>query len=315
MPSNGTADEGLSPKISQGQFQLQHQECTTEEMRQREKVSASSAGRLKLFYKEWIQVTSNLVLLNWIKSYTLPFLGRPVQTCPPITFGVYEDDSLIYNELEHLKSIGAVVKCSPVQGQLISRIFLADKPNRKKRFILNLKNLNTYVEAPHFKMEDSRTAIRLFHHGMFAATLDLKEAYFLVPIDVSNRKYLRFSFREVLYEFTCLSFGLTSAFTKIMKPVVKYLRSNDVVCVNYIDDFLILGSSERECNRSVQVTLDILQTLGFLINWEKSVLRPSTRCKFLGFFFDSIKMSIELPANKRALILCWIDYLPQILEN
>lgn len=59
------------------------------------------------------------------------------------------------------------------------------------------------------------------------STIDLKDAYFLVAVDPTYRKYLTFKFDNKLYQFSCLSFGLASApytFTKLIKPAVKILR-------------------------------------------------------------------------------------------
>uniref|UniRef100_A0A1Y1K307 Uncharacterized protein n=1 Tax=Photinus pyralis TaxID=7054 RepID=A0A1Y1K307_PHOPY len=58
---------------------------------------------------------------------------------------------------------GAVIQCSNtnVKDQFLSKIFLADKPNGKKRFILNLKPLNNIISSPHFKMENFETVSRL----------------------------------------------------------------------------------------------------------------------------------------------------------
>lgn len=50
----------------------------------------------------------------------------------------------------------------------------------------------------------------------------------------------------------------------------------------------------------------ILQKLGFLINMEKSEFFPSTKCKFLGYIFDSKKMSDELPQDNREKIQRWV---------
>lgn len=197
-------------------------------------------------------------------------------------------------------------RCRSTPGQFISNIFLADKPNGEKRFILNLKQLNTFVCAPHFKMEDSRTASRLIQKGMFLATIDLKDAYYSVPINTKHRKYLRFFFKNALYEFTCLPFGLTSAplaFSKLLRPVVEFLRCREVTCVNYLDDFFLLGLTREECSKNIQLTISVLESLGFLLNREKSVLSPNVRCKFLGFIFDSVHMTIELPPEKREKIL------------
>lgn len=104
-----------------------------------------------------------------------------------------------------------------------------------------------------------------------------------------------------------MPFGLSSAphtFTKLMRPVIESLRANKIECVNYLDDFLILGSSKLECLKNVHTTTTLLQSLGFIINREKSVLVPSTR-----FMFDSIYMIIELPLEKRCRIRKWISIL------
>lgn len=76
-------------------------------------------------------------------------------------------------------------------------------------------------------MEDIRTATNLLSKDSYMATIDLKEAYFLVSVHKSFRKYLRFRFDNQLYEFTCLPLGLCSAplvFTKLMKPMLAALR-------------------------------------------------------------------------------------------
>lgn len=207
--------------------------------------------------------------------------------------------------------MGAIKRCLPCAGQFVSKIFLAKKPNGKKRFILNLKELNKHVFAPHFKMEDARAASRLLQYGNYAATLDLKDAYYLLPIHKDHRKYLRFLFKGFLYEFSCLPFGLASApytFTKLMKPIVARLRCNGVTCINYLDDFFILGSSKEECSRNVELVASLLTYLGFIINKQKSSISPETTCRFLGFVFNSIQMSVELPPEKKEKILKWIRF-------
>lgn len=270
------------------------------------------AGNLKNCYKEWIQITDNPLILKWVQGYELPFSQIPVQNQPLLCNNFSnEEKRQITTEIEHLLEIGAVEECTPTVGQFVSRIFLANKSNGTKRFILNLKQLNEYLIAPHFKMEDVRTVMRLIQPGTYLATIDLKEAYYMLPILKNHMKYLRFSFQGCLYQFTCLPFGLSSgpyAFIKIMKPVVQELRSRGILCINYLDDFLLLGSSKQECFENINIAIKLLTSLGFLINLEKSVLFPSQKCKFLGFIFNSISMSIELPENKRQNIVNWIDY-------
>lgn len=193
--------------------------------------------------------------------------------------------------------------CTPSKGQFISVVFLVQKSDGKKRFILNLKNLNKFLSTEHFKIEDKSTAIKLITPGCFMGSVDLKEAYFIVPIAKSHRKYLRFRFDNKLYQFTCLPFGLSTApfvFTKIMKPVMAFLRANKYyLSVVYLDDFLLLGKTYEECKNNIRETTAVLQNLGFVINYDKSQFIPKQRCKFLGFYLNSTDMVIELPQDKQ----------------
>lgn len=136
--------------------------------------------------------------------------------------------------------------------------------------------------------------------------IDLRDAYHVLSIKRSHRKYLRFTFNNTLYEYTCLPFGLSCApliFTKILKPVVKRLRERGVSLVVYLDDFLILGRSLDECINNVNLTLDLLTYLGFLVNFQKCSLIPNKICTFLGFTYNSINMTLSLPKEKQLKLI------------
>lgn len=210
--------------------------------------------------------------------------------------------------IDKLKQLGAVTPCTPCNDQYLSSIFLAPKSTGGKRFILNLKALNKFIPTPHFKMEDFRTVSKMLPQDGYLATIDLKEAYLLVPIAESDRKYLRFQFQgpyspdPILYEFTAMPYGLSVAprvFTKIMREVVTYLRSQGHKSVIYLDDILCIGNSLLECKNNVRTTLDLLHCLGFIVNYEKSSLNPEQTKKYLGFVYDSHNLTMSLPSEKR----------------
>lgn len=167
----------------------------------------------------------------------------------------------------------------------------------------------------HFKLEDVRTAVKLMEKHCFMATVDLKNAYFLLPVCESDRKYLRFLFKDKLYEFQCLPFGLNTApfaFTKLMKPVIHCLRSKGLLSVIYLDDILCIGNDAESCRNNINVTCGLLEQLGFIINTEKSCLLPSTTCKFLGFVLNSENMTLNLPNEKRISIY---DHVVKFLKK
>lgn len=240
--------------------------------------------------------------MSWVKGYLIPFKCTPCRTDTPKVYPKSIEEALDFEKsINKLLEVNAISRCTHEVGEFISSVFLVPKPNGDKRFKLNLKCLNKFVDNKHFKMEDYRTASKLITQNCYMASVDLKDAYFLLPIHNSHKKYLRFIYNDVLYEFNCLPFGLCTApyvFTKLLKPVMEYLRLNGFISVIYIDDIFLIGNTFLECKNNVEATIKLLKDLGFLINMEKSSLKPHTQCKFLGFEYDSVNMQIKLPHNK-----------------
>jgi len=254
----------------------------------------------------WKELTSDSRILSWIKGYVIPF-SKPVlqKSKPKEPLWSIKEKAIIQDQVEKLILKGAISQCQPCRDQFLSGIFLIDKPDGSYRLILNLKDLNRFITTEHFKLEDFKVACRLISPDCFMGKLDLKEAYYLIPVDKSNRKYLRFSFNDSLYEFNCLPFGLNTApyvFTKILKPVVGYLRNLGFLSVIYLDDLLLIGNTYSECSANINASVELLQNLGFIVNEEKSCKIPSKNCKFLGFVLNSQTMTLELPSDKRCKI-------------
>src|SRR5690606_36165993 len=94
------------------------------------------------------------------------------------------------------------------------------------------------------------------------------------------------------YRFRALPFGLSSApwiFTKLVRQVVRLCRSRGIRLMAYLDDFIILGSSYEECRSHTCFVMDLLKQLGWLVNYNKSSLTPSTMLEYLGFVIDTRK--------------------------
>lgn len=221
----------------------------------------------------------------------------------------------VQKELNHLLRVGAIVRCKESSQQFISPYFLVKKRGGRSRFILNLKRLNMFIEPPHFKMEDFRTVIKLIRPDYYMTTIDLKDAYWLIPIHEKFKKFLRFRVGKNLYQFECIPFGLSIApyiFTKLIKPIVTFLRSQNIMVVAYLDDFIIISPTKSLCFEHTQVTTELLTSLGFIINLEKSRLKPSKICRYLGFIFNTEEMSLGVPSDKRVKIYDFIQRIKQM---
>ena len=99
-----------------------------------------------------------------------------------------------------------------------------------------------------------------------------------------------------MYKFACLPFGLASAprvFTMLMKPVVAQLRKQGIRLIIYLDDILIMAETESLAKYHAQTTCNPLETLGYVINYQKSLLVPSKEMEFLRFLINSEKVKME----------------------
>ena len=150
-------------------------------------------------------------------------------------------------------------------------------------------------------MENLNSVLDLLNGGEFITTIDLKDAYFTVPIHPNHSKYLRFEWDSRLFEFTCLPFGLSSAprvFTKVMKPIVAELRGTGIMVVIYLDDLAIISPNFDRALADLRATITLLESLGFIINHEKSNFQPSQVVEYLGFKINSMTMQVFLPEGK-----------------
>ncbi|KAG8537238.1 hypothetical protein GDO81_024849 [Engystomops pustulosus] len=155
-------------------------------------------------------------------------------------------------------------------------------------------------------MESVRSATHIIHQDALMCTIDLKDAYYHIPIHHFSQRFLRFSVLSpegatLHFQFCALPFGISSAprtFTKVMAEVVASLRLQDVLIVPYLDDLLIVGQDRGSLLFSRDLTLETLKRLGWIVNYQKSELSPATVRKFLGVNLNSVYQMSFLPQDK-----------------
>ncbi|XP_071973456.1 uncharacterized protein [Engystomops pustulosus] len=184
--------------------------CSVPQTNQKRSNDARVGGRLKDFLPQWKNITNNR------------------QSSGSLTHHLWEQVST----LQKLEVVRPVPPEEKGTGHY-SPLFLIKKPNGSYRLIINLTFLNKWVTYIKFKMESIKSTTPLINHNAFLCTLNLRDAYYHIPIHADSQKFLRFavlspSGEESHFQFTALPFGLSSAprvFTKVMAEVVKYLRS------------------------------------------------------------------------------------------
>ena len=175
-------------------------------------VACFRAGRLRLFYDKWPSLTSDAEVLDMISGQNLEFSQKLYQGYIPKE----KSSSSCWNsnqkhtcevEIHKLLDKGVIVPCEHESGEYISPIFTTSKKDGSARMILNLKGFNRFMEYRHFKRESS-TVVNMVKPNCFMASVDLKDAYYSVPIALEHQKYFKFSWEGQLYKFVCFPNGL-----------------------------------------------------------------------------------------------------------
>ena len=158
-------------------------------------------------------------------------------------------------------------------------------------------------------------AVNLMTEGCFFGSIDLKDAYFSVNIREESKKFFRFRFNNILYQFIGLPQGYKDSpriFTKVMLPVLKTLREKGHKLVGYIDDFCVKADTKTACIDSLSTSSKLFDSLGFTVHPEKSQFNPSNSIIFLGFVLDSIKMEVGISDEKAQAT---IEIIKEFLEQ
>ena len=149
------------------------------------------AGQVKHHLPFWESLTNDPVILDAIKHHHIEFEAEyPTQTVQPnkINFSAAEI-MIIDAEIAKLVSKEVLQVTNHVPDGFILNIFICPVKDGAFRMTLNPKPLNNFVNYHHFKMDTFCAALKLIRPGCFMASVDLKDAYYSIPIAEGDRNF------------------------------------------------------------------------------------------------------------------------------
>ena len=253
-------------------------------------------GCLLSHWRRWQEIGAETWVVTVLRDgYRVPFKDSPPPLArTPVSFPAYRAGSpraqALRQEVEAMLAKGALEIARDPGPGFYSRLFLVEKATGGWRPVIDLSHLNDFVQLTPFKMETVASVLLSVREGDFLASLDLKDAYFQIPIHGSSRKLLRFMSEGTVYQFKALCFGLSTApqvFTRVFAAVSAWAHARGIRLLRYLDDWLVLSSSEKKAKESIRELLSLCRTLGIVINEKKSDLVPSQSAKYLGMTIDT----------------------------
>ena len=201
-------------------------------------------GNLRYFIKNWYKYTKDKYILDIVTNgLKLELNELPCQHSKFNYSLSTKEKEVISTEIKKLFKKKVVVRSTRESNEFISGIFTRSKKDGSERMILNLKNFDKFVNYKHLKMESINNILNIIRPNVYMASIDLKDAFFSVPIHPTHQKYLKFTFDDLL-QFTCMPTGYGPAmrvFTKISKVPFGHLRSLGHNSVVYVNDSYLQG--------------------------------------------------------------------------
>ena len=279
-------------------------------------VTAPVGGRVQQFHDNWTTLTSDKIVLDIVRrGYRLPFETRPVLIhTPPFQRMSREKEAVWEPVIQRMLDMDAIEEVIDMNsGGIYSSVFLRVKPNGTFRPIINLKALNAHLKALSFSMATPKKVLEALAPGVYSTSVDLKDAYFHVPMALPHRKYLRFAILSRVFQFKTLPFGLSPApriFTLLVTVLLKWCHRNGINMIPYLDDWLLYNTDRKLLQQHTSQVVQMAGSLGWVINFEKSDLIPSQQFEFLGMSLDTVKGTVTPCPRRVDNMLSRVQALP-----
>ena len=113
--------------------------------------------------------------------------------------------------------------------------------------------------------------------------LDLNQGYNQLEITPQSRYIATFSTHPGLMHYKRLTFGISSAAEVSQNAIHESLKGIDSV-INFIDDILVYGKTQKEHNRALEAVFQRLRDKGLTLN-KRKCRYSKLKLEFLGYVF------------------------------
>ena len=209
----------------------------------------------------------------------------------------------------------------------VAPLFCVPKPNGKWRPIVHLSSreardmfsindlLCEYMKTVQYvQFREVVSLVNNVGRGGYIFLIDAEDAYYRVPIQEEDWKYMGISWANKFWVFQSLQMGCSSSpkIYTIFADAVEYICVNedrDLFFINgvqqlrhYIDDFFGAHKTKAEAQAMFDIIFKMFEDLGIPTRDDKCSW-PATKQKILGWIYDTLARLVSLPDDKRELLI------------
>uniref|UniRef100_A0A0K0EY17 Reverse transcriptase domain-containing protein n=1 Tax=Strongyloides venezuelensis TaxID=75913 RepID=A0A0K0EY17_STRVS len=150
----------------------------------------------------------------------------------------------------------------------ISPIFAISKKRRddKWRVIINMSDLNQFIETPHFKCETGPCVTDNIVGKSYSCSIHLTSAYHIIAIMPKYIPYTVFQWKAKTYGFSELPFECSispSIFYRCTYKIYRFLRSRNIKLNRFYNDYLLINENSNQPLEEVGLTIRTFTSLLF----------------------------------------------------
>jgi len=201
--------------------------------------------------------------------------AKPIKQCHfPVLPAI---EKLLCKEIDRMLEMGVIEKS---QSAWSLPLALVQKPG-KVRLCLESRKVNAATKKDAYPLPQIDGILSRLPKAMYISSLDLKDAYWQIPLEPSSRDKTAFTIPgKPLYQCTrrLMPFGLTKAsqtMTRLMDKVIPPDLRNEVFV--YLDDLLVVSDTFETHMKDLSAVAKQIKIAGLTLNVEKSKGMQSVR--------------------------------------
>jgi hypothetical protein len=218
-----------------------------------------------------------------IPPVVIPYdLTKPLPRRAPNPSYHFNPDDAALMDADHADNIlKGVVETPPEASPFLSPKFVTRHHRHRDRVVYNYKGVNQYLPSliqpyPSFPHEVGDLA-----HACYFSKIDLKSGYHQVPLATESRFLTTYCHRGILFQFTRLPMGLSSAPSIFQHLMTSMLQDHAPYSKVYLDDVLIYSSTLEEHMLHVESVLKTCREFNIHLSEKKCEFFRSS-ATFLG---------------------------------
>lgn len=226
--------------------------------------------------------------------------SRPSPASFPNSHSVQANKAFVRQELDELVTLSFLRSLS-APPPLCHPLLVVTKPGKKPRLCLDLsRNFNDQVAKRKFKLLSLEAAVAWSEPGCWYGKMDLSACFLSFPMHPDAARDLAFAFEGKFFQFDVMPFGLSSApriASSLLDIVSAQLHDEGMRVIRYLDDFLVIASSELAALACMKRVAQVLCDFGFKLSTIKTE-GPAQVLEFLGIMLNSLLLSVSVPEAK-----------------